>query len=76
MSLQQEEEDLVPANPQVLSVSLFPSDLFFSLLPFPPFPSMLHLFSHLFFPSPSPHPQEMAWCSGKTMGFGVKQTWD
>lgn len=67
MSLQQ--EDLVPANPQVLSVSLLSSDLFFSLLPFPPSPSMIHLslslslFSFIFslpFPS-SPKDGMVQW---------------
>lgn len=67
----------MPAYPQVLNVSLLSSGPFFSLLPFSPLPSMLHLFlTDVFLPFPptphQPRPGKVAWCSGKTMGFGVK----
>ena len=65
----------MPDHPQVLNGLLLSSSLFFSLLPFPLPPSVLHLPPDLLFPFPLPYPRKVAWCSGKITGFGIKQTW-
>lgn len=59
----------MPAYPQVLNVSLLSSSLFFFLPPFPPLPSTLHLFSHLFSSLPFPPSQKGSMVQWKDHGL-------